>query len=431
MNILIISQNYYPEIGSHANRITDLSILLGQKGYTVDVLTSEPSYPNKDMYNSNNYWDERNDEINASNVNIIRMKSYSKSRGEGKLKRLYYYFSFFLQTFWYVLSTFKKYELVFVTSPQLFIGITGILAKIKFRAKYIFDIRDLWPESVKHVGLYKKQDIVLKMAYNLESFILKMSSVIIVNSEGFIPYLMQKKVDEKSYYLPNAIRKEELLKNIHYRELNQNKENFSIVYAGNIGLAQDLRALVNLANELRDYKNICFTVIGTGVQEQKIKEKVDCYGLNNIRFLGALPRKETLKEIGRHNLAFINLKDEEVFKTVIPGKLLDYMSLAMPVLAGVDGEAKKIIEDSKCGFVCNPGDYKAMADAILNLAGNEKELQEVGLRGFDYIEKHFVWEKNIAEFEKIIAGLTSSKYNNISISNSKINLAAGKEEVKY
>jgi glycosyltransferase involved in cell wall biosynthesis len=410
MNILIVSQNYYPEIGSHANRITDLSVLLDQRGYNVDVLTSEPSYPNKDMYKDKNYWDERKSEIEESNINIIRLKSPGKSRGEGKLRRLVYYFNFLFQTLWYVLSISQKYDFVLVTSPQLFIGVTGLLAKVKCRAKLIFDIRDLWPETVKHVGLYKNHEFTLKMAYALEKIILKAANVIIVNSEGFLPYLKKKGFEEKSHFLPNAIRKERLFENINYRQKDLSSNNFSIVYAGNIGLAQDLRVFVKMANELKDNRNISFTIIGTGVQEQKVREKVEKYGLKNITFKGTLPRKETLREIGKYHLAFINLKNEDVFKTVIPGKLLDYMSVGMPILAGVDGQARKIISDSECGFVCNPGDYKSMSKIVLKLIDNQEELQEAGLKGFRYIEKNFIWEKNIVNFERVMLDLTAGKH---------------------
>jgi glycosyltransferase involved in cell wall biosynthesis len=405
MKVLIISQNFYPEIGSHANRITNVSTLLASQGHSVDVLTSDPSYPNRELYTSSHYWDERKEEIEDSGVNIIRLPSPVKERGQSKIKRLYYYLSFFFKTISYVMKSHIRYDLVFVTSPQLFIGLTGILAKLKWKAKFIFDVRDLWPESVKHVGLYRKNDIALKLAYSLEKKILDKANAVIVNSKGFLSYMKEKNVDKKSYYLPNAVRREELIENIGYRAKSLSEEYFSIVYAGNIGLAQDLRVLVKLARKLKDYKNIRFTIIGTGVQEEKVREKARKYGLDNIVFKGVLPRKETLREIGKHHIAFLNLKNEEVFKTVIPGKLIDYMSLGMPIIAGVDGEARRVLEEAQCGFVCNPGDYNSMADSIVRLMKNRGELESTGTNGYSYINKHFVWEKNILNFGEILQDL--------------------------
>jgi glycosyltransferase involved in cell wall biosynthesis len=310
-----------------------------------------------------------------------------------------------------VLSSQKKYDVVFVTSPQLFTGITGIVAKYKYKAKFIFDIRDLWPESVKHVGIYKQKDITLKLAYKLEKYILRKANAILVNSKGFLPYLKDKKVIDKVYYMPNSISEEELIRNINFKNTeSQIANSLSIVYAGNIGLAQDLRVLVRLADKLKDRKNISFTIIGTGVQENKLKEEIKKQGLNNIIFKGVLPRKDTLKEIGKHDLAFLHLKNEEVFKTVIPGKLIDYMSIGMPILAGVEGEAKRVINESGCGYAFKPGDYNSMAERILSIAEEGKcSYSSMGIKGVDYIKQNFIWEKNIQIFEDIVYKLTSRK----------------------
>ncbi|MGL5352615.1 MAG: hypothetical protein ACRDA5_04740, partial [Clostridium sp.] len=151
-SVLIISEVFYPEIGSGSNRITNIVIELKKNGYKVDVITSEPSYPNKEMYKGNEYKDYEKEKKIGKDTNIKVIKVSRLKPNAKFLNRLYIYIYFLVKSISSVIFRKEKYDIVIATTPSPFMGIVGIVAKIRFRCKYILDIRDLWPECIKNIG---------------------------------------------------------------------------------------------------------------------------------------------------------------------------------------------------------------------------------------------------------------------------------------
>ena len=207
--ILIISQNFYPEIGSAGNRIKNIFQLLEQDGYHVTILTTEPSYPNKKIYSDERFW---NDETLNGSTNVNRIKINNKKYSFSIINRLLYYLEVAIKMLFFVLFDRKKYDAIFVSSPPIFIGFVGLIAKYHYHARLILDVRDLWPESLKGVGVFNYK-IIINFFSLFEKVLYKKADNIIVNSLGFIDYITEKtNINKNSIkFMPNSARINEII----------------------------------------------------------------------------------------------------------------------------------------------------------------------------------------------------------------------------
>ena len=382
--VLIISQNFYPEIGSAGNRMKNIYKLLVDEGFEVNVLTTNPTYPNRNIYSDSDYWDD--EELNQD-ISIHRVKVLNRKYSRSLINRLFYYIEITLRMIFSILFNRNKYDIVLTTIPPIFIGIVGLIAKYKYKAKLILDVRDLWPDSLNGVGVFNNP-IIMKCFLVIEKFLYKQSDKIIVNSKGFIKPIKDKlRGMEKSItYIPNGARKVEL------HNLVKLNKSFKVIYAGNIGLAQDEEVLKNLACEL--YKNgIIFTIIGYGLRHHSLKEFVRDHNLDNVQLLDTMTRTECLKVISEHNVAIVSLKDEPVFETVLPGKIIDYMTCGVPVVGNVSGISKETIENFQVGIVVE--NNNELINPILKMSSDPSLEQKYSKNARDYVKKEFLWDENI------------------------------------
>ena len=388
LKILIITQNFYPEIGSASNRAKNIYTGLKARGYEVTVLTTEPNYPNRNLYNDETFWDE-----NIPEDDIVRVQLKARKYTSNIFRRLIYYLESMLKFVSYSFRFKKDYDVVFATLPSIFIGVAGIIAKKRKKATFILDIRDLWPETL--VGIKRFQNrLALRLAYGLESYLYRKADEIIVNSEEFIPYMISKKVPkEKISFIPNSLTEMEL--NSQFNQGGLHPDEVRVLYAGNVGLAQDLDTLISIAQRLSHVPKIKFEVIGYGFLIKDIKQKIVDQGLNNIEILQAKSRKEALIKIAEADLVYVTLKDSDIFKTVLPGKVVDYMGLGKAIVASVAGYCAYLILKANCGFVSEDGDVDELCDFIVKLADSDNLRNQLGENGHNYAKEWFNWEVNI------------------------------------
>lgn len=389
--IFIISQNFYPEIGSAGNRMKNIYLLLKERGFNVDILTTDPTYPNRNIYGEDGFWDHT--ELNEDK-NIHRIKITNKKYSRNILNRLFYYLEMALKMIFFVLLNRNKYDVVFVTSPPIFVAMVGLFAKFRFRAKLILDIRDLWPESLKGVGVFN-YSIVINFFKKIEKIIYHRSSNIVVNSKGFIEYIVSrsKGFTEKILYIPNGAR------NYEITAPKQKTKNFKVIYAGNIGLAQDDKVIKHLAKELNKRK-IELTIIAYGMRRDSLVEYIKKNTLDNVKLVDPTTREECLKIISNHQIGIVTLVKEEVFKTVLPGKVIDYMTCGVPIIASVSGFSEEILVNENTGFVSQ--NHNELVKYIEELRMNKELYQEMSLKGQEYVKNNFLWEKNIDALIRVI-----------------------------
>jgi glycosyltransferase involved in cell wall biosynthesis len=277
----------------------------------------------------------------------------------------------------------------------------GVYAKRKYRVPLILDVRDLWPESVKGVGVFK-HDWVLAPAFWLEKRLYRAADEVIINSEGFRSYLRQRGVsNEKIHYMPNSIRESE-------RALERTippDDRMEILYAGNMGLAQDVSLLLELAERFRDEPRIHFKLIGYGYRKEELKQTIKERGFQNFLFLEAMPRTEAFQAIKNADVAFVSLIEQEVFDTVIPGKLIDYMAVGKPIVAAVSGHAANVIEAAEVGFVSRKRDIDEIERILRKLLDRPDLREALGANGIRYVKENLCWEENIDVLDQVVQQL--------------------------
>ena len=381
--LLVISQNFYPEIGSAGNRIKNIYQLLNEQ-YEVHVLTTEASYPNKKLYVEKQFWHDR--ELNEDE-HIHRVKVANRKYTRSMFNRLLYYLEMMCRMIWMILFSKSRYDAVLVTSPPIFLGVVGVLAKFRFKAKLILDVRDLWPDSLRGVGVFNYKWII-SLFKLMEKNLYNRADSIVINSRGFHRHIKSRlKKDKPIYFVPNSIRKEELT-------LEQRKGEFAVVYSGNIGLAQDVEFLKKLSSSLYD-NGIRLNVVGFGLKKGELQQFVKEHHLNNVHFIRAMTREECLELIKQNHVGVLCLKDEEVFETVLPGKMIDYIACGLPIAAGASGYIKSLIEEKGIGYASETRDVDEIVRFIVKLKNQQDVAEEIALNNQKVIRQNFLWESNI------------------------------------
>jgi glycosyltransferase involved in cell wall biosynthesis len=359
---------------------------LKKENFDVRIFTSEPSYPNKKIYENGEFWDE--DSLNCEKDNIVRISINNRKYSNSILNRLFYYLEVALKFVLLIIKDKQRYDYIFVTSPPIFTGFVGLFAKYRYQTNFILDIRDLWPESLKGVGVFNNP-LILSFFGGLEKILYKKSDKIVINSLGFQEYIQKKAKIPKSkiVFIPNGAVKEEIAS--IKKEQNKPKK---IIYAGNLGLAQNTE-LINQLVPLLETQGIQLTIIGYGVNKNELFNSIKEY--SNVTIIKPLTRKECFKIIAEHDLGLVTLKDKEVFKTVLPGKIIDYMTCGVPVVGVIDGYAKEIVEKERVGIASNTNDPQQILSHIKMLLDDEKLRKEMSHREQQVILKDFNWEANI------------------------------------
>ena len=399
MRILIVSQYFWPE----NFRINDLALGLKAKGHDVTVLTGIPNYPGGRFFPSYGFFKKKFEDYHG--IDILRVPLLPRGRSRGaRLALNYFSFAFLAST----LAPFYcrgKFDVIFVfqTSP-ITVGIPAIVLKMLKGAPIMFWVLDLWPESLSATGAVKSSQVLHIVEY-LVRFIYRQCDYILVSSKGFIPNVkLMAGAAKKICYFPNWA--EEL-----YQPVGLNKEfeetkgiptGFRIMFAGNIGAAQDFGTILAAAEKLKDYEDIHWLILGDGRMFDWVKKSVETRGLTSrVHLLGRYPPEAMPHFFAMADVMLVSLRRDLIFALTVPGKLQSYMACGKPIIAALDGEGGCLVAESGAGLACPAGDTDALAKTILTVYNTPKsELENMGLRGRSYYEKHFERSMLINKLEK-------------------------------
>jgi colanic acid biosynthesis glycosyl transferase WcaI len=385
LKILIVSQYFWPENFI----INDLALGLKNLGDEVIVLTGDPSYPNKDIYRD--FYKNKSSFLKFNNITICRIPLLS--RGNSLLSLFFNYLSFLLMATTVGLYKIRKIKFdkvfVFQTSP-VFSAIPAIVyAKFKGIPLAIW-ILDLWPHTILDMNIFSNQ--ISRRILKWVSFnIYNSCSLILVQSKQFIPILKSELKNPIIKYFPNWPLVNLQSKNKSYSKvIDKIPRTFTVMYAGNIGKAQDFESIISAFDLLKRYKNIRLIIVGDGSATKLVSDKVKKLDLKNISLVGSFPKEEMPSIIKHADILLVSLEKRPIFSLTIPAKLQAYMTSGKPILGMIDGEAHRIIKESKSGLVCNAGDFKSLADNILYFSKlKHSVLKQFGSRGINYVNSHF------------------------------------------
>ena len=362
MRILFLTDNFPPEVNAPATRTYEHCAEWVKLGAEVTVITCFPNFPKGKIYNG--YQNKLYQKEIIDGIRVIRVWSYM-SPNTGFVKRVFDFMSYAFMAF--LLGVFQKCDLIIGTTPQFFTAISAsCLAFIK-RRPWVMEVRDLWPESIVAVGAMKRQDLTFKFLRKIEIKLYHSANLIIVVTDQFKKYISSLNVvSSKIFIIKNGV--------IHSNFIPSNKNNqllekhgltgkFIVSYIGTHGMAHALDFILNCANTIKDPK-IHFILQGDGSEKQHLMEIAAQLNLKNITFLPFVSKSEISKYINLSDVALVNLKRSETFKTVIPSKIFENIALYKPILLGVEGEAKDLIEHYNVGVCYIPESQSSFIEAL-------------------------------------------------------------------
>ncbi len=399
MKLLILTQYYPPEIGAPQNRLHELAVRLKAAGMEIDVLTALPNYPRMEIMNGYENRKNRYEEIDG--IPVHRSWIYI-TKSKGIFSRLLIYFSFVWSSYWKG-RKMKKYDYLLVESPPLFLGYSAMALSKKLKAKLIFNVSDLWPESAEKLGIVTNK-IALNLAYKLEAKCYRQAFLITGQTPGIGDNIRARFPYKKVYWLPNGVDvsfyNPSQIQPGNFRDINGfSKEEILFFYGGIIGHAQGLEVILNAANLLRENSKIQFILQGSGPEKETLIALKQTLNLTNVHFLEPVSKKEMPAILNSIDVALVPLKNLPLFKGAIPSKVFEALAMEVPLLLGVDGEARNhFIEKGKAGLFFQPENAEELAKKALFLAENLVERLEMGKNARRYVTENFDREKIANDF---------------------------------
>ena len=403
--ILVYTNHYFPE----NFKINDIVNHFDDQEYSVKVITGIPNYPSGKIFQNYGYFKKTN-EIKG-NVKIRRLLLITRGRGSSFrlfLNYLSYFFSVLIYTVYLILSN-KKYDMIFVhhTSP-IFIAISPCLYKtFNKHVKMILWDLDIWPESLEATGAIKNKK-VLKSVKRLVEILYNKFDIILVGSNSFVQIVKKRVKNIPVVYFPNWAEDifEGALINKSPPKIVTQTENLKIMFAGNIGEAQDIYSILKLIKKCKD-KHIDWVFVGDGRMKNRLERELNLIPiLGEINFLGSHPIEKMPFFFKQADVMLLSLKNEDIFRKTVPAKLQAYLASAKPVFGMISGESKRIIIDSGAGWCSNSGDIESAYNNICEiLKCNYKELSEKGFRGLKYYDKNFSKHSRFSQIDNILKTL--------------------------
>lgn len=385
MHILFLTDNFPPEVNAPASRTYEHCREWVKHGHRVTVITCAPNFPAGKVFSG--YRNRFRSREVMDGIEVIRVWTYITANA-GFLKRILDYASFAASA---VPAGFgvRGVDVIVATSPHLFTPVAGYLTGLAKRRPYVFELRDLWPESIRAVGAMKSSR-VLDLLEKLELFLYRRAAHVVSVTHAFKRNLEERGIPgEKINVVTNGAdltrfnpmpRDETLAAQLGL------KGKTVVAYVGTHGMAHALGTVLRAAERIRQQpegQDIRFVLLGDGAEKAALKAEAAAKGLDNVLFLDSVPRTEVVRYWSLVDISVIHLKRTPLFETVIPSKLFECMAMGIPVLHGVAGESAEIVEREGVGLVFEPEDDAALAALVLRLASDPKLCSELSRKGVE------------------------------------------------
>jgi glycosyltransferase involved in cell wall biosynthesis len=405
MKILFLSDNFPPEVNAAASRVYERACYWIQDNHNVSVITCAPNFPLGKIYEGyHNKWVQR-EEMNG--IHVIRVKTFM-APNKGFMLRTLDFMSYMMMAI--IVGIFQeKPDIIISTSPQFFTAVGGwILSKIK-RVPFVFEIGDLWPESIKGLGLMS-DSFIYKLLEKMELFLYRHSQFIVAQTPAFKENLISRGIHphkitvilngvDVNKFKPLTEKDQDIIKDYHL------EGKFIVGYIGTHGMAHDLTKVIDVAKIVETLSpDIMFLFVGDGADKQNVVQYAQSCNVKNVLFLPLQPKSTIHRWWSICDLSLITLKDLDIFKTVIPSKIFEASGMGLPILLfAPEGEASKLVEEGKCGVHVSPQDMEQVTKEIMDLSLNgdrRKELSRAALK----VANIYSRERQAKEFMNYIVG---------------------------
>lgn len=391
MRIAFLTQYYPPEIGAPQARLSSLAEHFHAKGHQVFVVTAMPNYPQGVIYPG--YGGLLRCEKGGRGIHIYRTWIYP-SQQLSLPKRLASYMSFVFSSLLVGLAKLPRLDYLLTESPPLFLGISGFFLSRAKRARWIFNVSDLWPESAVRLGIVSRGPM-LSLGYRLETFCYKKAWLVTGQSREILQEIITRFPGVRTYHLSNGVDPTQFSP----REKQRKQSECVALYAGLHGAAQGLEQILEAAALLEDTP-IRFVLIGDGPEKKRLLRQARMKRLRNVVFMDPRPHEEMPSLLRSADIALIPLKTS--LPGAVPSKLYEAMSAGLPVVLVADGEPAQIVREARAGIVVAPGDIRGIAEAIQRLCADPQERRRLGEAGRRTARAKYDRAKIAERFERFL-----------------------------
>jgi glycosyltransferase involved in cell wall biosynthesis len=372
VHLLFLTDNFPPEVNAPASRTFEHCREWVRKGHRVTVITCAPNFPKGKVFDG--YQNKAFQTETVEGIEVIRVWSYITAN-EGFVRRILDYLSFMASAI-VASPRVRGVDLVIGTSPQFFTAVAAYVVSRMKRIPYVFELRDLWPESIKAVGAMK-ESFAIRMLERLEMFLYRKAARIVSVTESFKQVLMRRGIEgTKIEVVTNGVDVSQFKPRPKDPELTRKlglEGKFVAGYIGTHGMAHALETLLQAADRLRG-QNFAFIFLGDGARKQTLREMADQMKLDNVVFIDSVPKADVPKYWSLLDVSIIHLRKTELFTTVIPSKLFECMGMGIPVLHGVEGESADIVRREQVGIPFEPEGVDQLCEALQSLKSDPARL---------------------------------------------------------
>lgn len=403
MKILFLTDNFPPEVNAPATRTLEHCREWVKAGHEVTVITCHPNYPIGKVYDGyKNSWKTK--EV-VEGINVIRVWTYITSN-KGFLKRILDYISFSFTSFF--AGLFLKCDVIVATSPQFFTALSGRTLHFFKRKPWVMEVRDLWPDSIKSVGAMK-DGLVLKYFSKEEKWCYKSADRIVVVTDTFKKIISEKGIPaEKISVVKNGANLDLFRPREKSPELVKKyglEGKVVLGYVGTIGMAHKLDFLIDCVKGLPDCK---LMILGAGAEKDALVEKVANENIDNVFFVDPVSKDKVADYVGLQDIALVNLRRDPLFTTVIPSKIFETAAMRVPIMLGVDGEARSLVEHYGAGLFYEP-ENKDDFLSKLNRMLIDRVLYAACQQGCDSLARDFDRKKLAQDMLEAVEGVVKKK----------------------
>lgn len=387
VKIVYISQYYPPEMGAPAARVSAFARRWAAMGHDVTVVTTFPNHPTGVI--PPEYRGHLRLIENDHGVRVVRTFLYAAAN-KGVIKRGLCYVSFALSSVLQGHGPAGRPDVVIATSPQFLVTLSGwALSRLK-GAPLVTEIRDLWPDSIVAVGAVPATSPLVRGLGVLERFVYRQSDLVISVTRSFVPILGDRGA-RRVVFIPNGADPAAfapVADRAVVRARYALGERFVASFVGTLGMAHGLDTVLDAAEILRERKDVLFWLVGEGACRVELQTEARRRGLDNVRFEGQVPREDIPDVLAASDAALVLLLPNPLFETVLPSKMFEAMAAACPVILGVRGESRALLDESGGGIGIEPGNGAALALAVQELAADPERRRRLGTLGRAYVVEH-------------------------------------------
>jgi len=406
LKLLILTQYFPPEVGAPQNRLFELAIRLKKSGVDVSVLTAMPNYPQMKIYDGYECKDYMYEEIEG--IPVHRASIYLP-KNKSIIQRLLNYFSFVYSSAQVGKNKIGDVDVIMCESPPLFLGYSALYLKRKKKAKLIFNVSDLWPESAEKLGVVKNK-WMLKLAYRLEEKLYRKSILVTGQTQGICKNINDRFPLVKTYWFPNGVDlsyyNPSTVSSDWRKDNGFNANDVLFLYAGIIGLAQGLELILSAAEKLMDHPSIKFILLVNGPEKEKLQDIKQEKKILNVYFFDAVSKTLMPKIVKACDAAIIPLRKLPLFLGAIPSKIFENLAMEKAVILAVDGEARELfVNQGKCALYSEPENIEDLVRNVVLLANDSLLRKLLGEKGRVYVEQSFNRNTIANNFHEILNDL--------------------------